>query len=119
MIDFCSGSEYNKLEKMMDELDDYYEPLLYKASREQEPREFLVGEQVAAVWPTDNLWYRGRVLGSMGGKWQVFYMDYGDTRYVEEPYIMPLDRNFCVLPAQAIRAHLSGQLILSYSLSLH
>ena len=104
----------------MDELDDHYEPLLYKASKEQkEPRVFTVGEQVAAIWPTDNLWYRGRVLGSKGGRWEVFYMDYGDTRYVEEPYIMPLDRNFCVLPAQAIRAHLSGQLILSYSLSLH
>lgn len=105
------GSQYEKLGKMMDELDDHYEPLVAKFFKEGQPlvpREFSVGDQVAAVWPTDNLWYRGVVKARKAGKWEVFYMDYGDTKYVEEPYIMPLDRNFCVLPAQAIRAHLAG-----------
>ena len=96
----------------MDELDDFYEPQLQKVLKQEQelraPVSFSVGDQVASVWGVDNLWYRGVVRGHKMGLWEVFNIDYGETHLVGAPYIMPLDGNFCVFPAQAIRAKLAG-----------
>ena len=102
------GYQYDKLNQLMNELDDHYElqlmELLQQDPNVRTPASFSVGDPVASVWETDNLWYRGVVRGNKMGKWEVFNVDYGDTHLVGEPFIMPLDRNFCVFPAQAIRA---------------
>ena len=107
------GFQYDKLNRLMNELDDHYEfqlmELLQQDPNVRTPASFSVGDPVASVWETDNLWYRGVVRGNKMGKWEVFNVDYGDTHLVGEPFIMPLDRNFCVFPAQAIRAKLAGE----------
>ena len=112
---FFSGSRYDQLNQMMDELDNHYEPKVVefeKAMKEKKPLEtphtFSVGDLVAAVWHHDQLWYRGVVKAVKEEKYEVFFFDYGDTVWVRDPYIWPLDSKFCVLPKQAIRAKLSG-----------
>ena len=116
---FFLGSEYDKLNKMMDSLDLHYEPKLAKYVEDLEKKKepsgppiFYVGDHVAAVWETDQLWYRGVVKSlHQEKKYEVFFFDYGDTVCVMEPYIWPLHPKFCVLPKQAIKAKLSGRTI--------
>ena len=103
---------------MMDELDDHYEPKVeefVKAMKEKKPvripHTFSVGDLVAAVWHHDQLWYRGVVKAVKEEKYEVFFLDYGDTNWVMDPYIWPLDSKFCIFPTQAIRAKLSGTIV--------
>ena len=112
---FFSGSRYDKLNQMMDDLDNHYEPKVVefeKAMKEKKPlgtpHTFSVGDLVAAVWHHDQMWYRGVVKAVKEEKYEVFLFDYGDTVWVRDPYIWPLDSKFCILPKQAIRAKLSG-----------
>merc|ERR1711974_67735 len=72
------------------------------------PTTFSVGDYVAAVWTTDQQWYRGQVQSVKEDKYEVFLFDYGDTLCVGEPYIWPLHPRFSLLPKQAIKAKLSG-----------
>ena len=104
---------------MMDEMDLHYEPKVEKYGQDLEkkkapsgPPTFSVGDHVAAVWETDQQWYRGVVKSlQQEKKYEVFFFDYGDTVCVGEPYIWPLHPKFCVLPKQAIKAKLSGKII--------
>lgn len=109
------GSEYDRLNRMMDEMDLHYEPKVEKYVKEVKenkvsipPPTFSVGDYVAAVWTTDQQWYRGQVQAVKEDKYQVFLFDYGDSLCVGEPYIWPLHTKFSLLPKQAIKAKLSG-----------
>ena len=117
IVCFISGSEYDKLNKLMDELDLHYEPKAEKYLKDLSenkvptgPPSFSVGDHVAAVWSTDQKWYRGQVKSIKQEMYEVFLFDYGDTLCVEEPYIWPLHSKFSVLPKQAIKAQLSGKI---------
>ena len=90
----------------MDDLDDYYEGL-----PSVEGERISVGQNVAATWPGDNIWYRGTVKAQKEDGWEIFFFDYGDSQVVREPYVRLLHRKFSYLPAQAIRAKLAGQIL--------
>ena len=114
---FFLGSQYDKLNQMMDELDNHYEPKVEKYEVDMmknqpvlTPHTFTVGDLVAAVWQTDQMWYRGVVKSIKEDQYEVFLFDYGDTISVRQPYIWPLDRKFFNLPKQAIKAKLSGRI---------
>ena len=99
----------------MDELDMHYEPKAEKYEKDvaenkapSRPPTFSVGDHVAAVWSTDQQWYRGQVSSVKQEIYEVFLFDYGDTVCVSEPYIWPLHSKFSALPKQAIEAKLSG-----------
>ena len=103
---------------MMDELDLHYEPKAEKYLKDLDenkvpsgPPTFSVGDYVAAVWRTDEKWYRAQVKSVKEEMFEVFLFDYGDTISVHEPYIWPLHSKFSLLPKQAIKAKLSGRII--------
>ena len=109
----------------MDELDLHYEPKMEKYVKEVNqskvyipPTTFSVGDYVAAVWTTDQQWYRGQVQSVKEDKYEVFLFDYGDTLCVGEPYIWPLHPKFSLLPKQAIKAKLSGEIISPFQLTV-
>ncbi|KAF0291967.1 Tudor domain-containing protein 1 [Amphibalanus amphitrite] len=62
-----------------------------------------VGQTVAALYPDDGVWYRGRVLETAAGKVTVFFVDYGDTRSVSLAEVRPLRPEHAALAGQAIR----------------
>ena len=102
----------------MDELDMHYEPKAEKYEKDvaenkapSRPPTFSVGDHVAAVWSTDQQWYRGQVASVKQEMYEVFLFDYGDTTRVGEPYIWPLHSKFSALPKQAIKAALSGKIM--------
>ena len=106
LILFTLGSQYDKLDRLMNSLDEYYEAL-----PPDDGETIRVGLAVATIWPGDNLWYRGVVKAQRNDEWEVHFVDYGDTLVMKEASIRPLERRFCFLPAQAIRAKLAGQIL--------
>ena len=60
-----SASEYDNLNKMMDELDVFYDKMTNKPNQDDDKfiyshHSIKVGDYVAVTW-TDNMWYRGLV----------------------------------------------------------
>ena len=84
-----SASSYDKLNKMMDEIDNFYEKLLREEGLSKQStkwakmRETITdGEYVAVMW-IDQMWYRARVRNFVNHtELRVFYIDYGTTRVV-------------------------------------
>jgi len=109
------ASSYDKLNKMMDEIDNFYEKLLReeglskRSTKWAKMRETITdGEYVAVMW-IDQMWYRARVRNFVNHtELRVFYIDYGTTRVVRLHQMYPLDARFFNLPAQAIEVSLAG-----------
>ena len=129
-----SASSYDKLNKMMDDIDNFYEKLLREegiskqSTKWAKMRETITdGEYVAVMW-IDQMWYRARVRNFVNHtELRVFYIDYGTTRVVRCDkkrefktefmfsclffrlhQMYPLDSRFFDLPAQAIEVSLAG-----------
>ena len=127
-----TASSYDKLNQMMDDIDNFYEKLLREEGLSKQStkwakmRESITdGEYVAVMW-IDQMWYRARVKNFVNHtELRVFYIDYGTTRVVrcDEKRITkqillslifrlhqmyPLDARFFNLPAQAIEVSLAG-----------
>ena len=129
-----TASSYDKLNQMMDDIDNFYEKLLREEGLSKQStkwakmRESITdGEYVAVMW-IDQMWYRARVKNFVNHtELRVFYIDYGTTRVVrcdEKRFrkkillslfyifrlhqMYPLDARFFNLPAQAIEVSLAG-----------
>lgn len=65
---------------VLDLLNDYFRT----AHQFQAVKEVQVGSVYAALYEEDNEWYRGKVVrqSSGGDKWEVFFIDYGNTATV-------------------------------------
>ena len=105
------ASEYDKLNEMMDHLDQHYQQVLKEkelGNVDTMLDKISVGDFVAITW-TDNMWYRGKVLKYQDYQTlKVFYIDYGTFADVKRSCIYKLDAKFFELPAQAMTAELSG-----------
>ncbi|XP_050670782.1 uncharacterized protein LOC126969418 [Leptidea sinapis] len=69
-----------------------------------------IGELVAAVFPTDGQWYRGRVLSTERKDHciEVMYIDYGNTAWLLESQVRILPPRYVALPEQAVGCVLAG-----------
>ena len=84
-----TASSYDKLNQMMDDIDNFYEKLLREEGLSKQStkwakmRESITdGEYVAVMW-IDQMWYRARVKNFVNHtELRVFYIDYGTTRVV-------------------------------------
>lgn len=104
------ASEYDKLNEMMDSLDNFYALDSNSSELSLEGCEVCVGDLVAVPW-TDNMWYRGKVMGMKDlTTLKVFYIDYGSAADVKRNQARLLAPQFMNLPSQAMLAKLSGLL---------
>jgi len=105
------ASEYDKLNKMMDRLDQHYQLVLKEkelGNVDTMLGKISVGDFVAITW-SDNMWYRGKIIKYQDYQTlKVFYIDYGTTADIKRSCMFKLDANFFELPAQAIYAELAG-----------
>ena len=70
------------------------------------------GSYCAARYYEDQAWYRAKILETLGGdKVTVKFVDYGNIEEVSINEISPLNRQLCILPAQAIRCSLKKEVI--------
>jgi len=105
------ASEYDKLNKMMDCLDQHYQLVLKEKALgnvDTMSDKISIGDFVAITW-TDNMWYRGKVIKYQDYQTlKVFYIDYGTTADIKRSCMYKLDSKFFELPAQAMNAELGG-----------
>ena len=98
-----SASEYDKLNKMMDCLDQHYQLVLKEKALgnvDTMSDKISIGDFVAITW-TDNMWYRGKVIKYQDYQTlKVFYIDYGTTADIKRSCMYKLDSKFFELPAQ-------------------
>ncbi|XP_052789839.1 uncharacterized protein LOC128224159 isoform X2 [Mya arenaria] len=94
------------LEELMDELEEEYRDC---GDKYQIPEELIKpGLVCATLFPEDNNWHRGVILGkSMAGLVKVYYVDYGNTNFVSINTLKFLKEKFMVLPAQAIQCRMA------------
>ncbi|XP_060568435.1 tudor domain-containing protein 5-like [Ruditapes philippinarum] len=97
------------LEYLMDQLDE-----AYNKDRDMDiyrmPEDLMVPGQVCAtLFPEDNNWHRGVITGSNDkGFIEIYYVDYGNTNFVQKNMIRFLKAEFLTLPAQAVQARLAN-----------
>jgi len=102
------ASEYDRLNDLMDSLDSFYAKDRSSSQLTLEGCDVTVGDLVAVPW-TDNMWYRGKVMGVKDlTTLKVFYMDYGSVADVKRTLARQLSHEFHYLPCQAILAKMSG-----------
>ena len=102
------ASEYGRLNDLMDSLDSFYAMDRSSTQLTLEGCDVTVGDLVAVPW-TDNMWYRGKVMGVKDlTTLKVFYMDYGSVADVKRTLARQLSPQFHYLPCQAILAKMSG-----------
>ncbi len=67
-----------------------------------------VGEIVVCRFTVDNKWYRAKVIDTDPdiSKTKVFYVDYGNTEWVEDSRVQPMEPQFMHLPFQAVECFL-------------
>merc|ERR1719300_1353680 len=101
-------SSFPELNRMMDDLDHFYTNGENSQNLSLHNSEILEGDLLAVTW-TDNMWYRGRVVGMKDLETvTVFYLDYGTVCNVKKCNAYRLARKFTGLPCQALRANLHG-----------
>ena len=75
--------------------------------------QYSEGQIVAAVFPTDEKWYRAEIVSVKENEEKkkeivVLYVDYGDCRSLEESQVMELRTDYLTLRFQAIECFLAG-----------
>ncbi|XP_075227861.1 uncharacterized protein LOC142328183 isoform X2 [Lycorma delicatula] len=99
------GSEYGKLDKMMEDLDDFYSEEEYNYKM---PDMTIKPHQVCAC-TYDTKWHRTVVLKSCSAvDVKIEYVDYGTVDVVPKTRLRFLHKDFLELPAQAILAKLAS-----------
>ncbi|XP_050306722.1 maternal protein tudor-like isoform X2 [Anthonomus grandis grandis] len=84
---------------LMEDIQQFY--------RNRKPENGVVGAPVVGLFPEDNVLYRAQVLETLGGgKYKVFYVDFGNVSTVQK--IWPMEKKFMQMPAQAICCSLTG-----------
>ncbi|XP_038070422.1 uncharacterized protein LOC119739516 [Patiria miniata] len=105
---------YLQLAKYNDRLDKLMEEINAKLSdnnappppKDWQPR---VGEVCLARFHEDDRWNRVRILDIPGdGRYEVFYLDYGDREEVAKDWLHPAWNNILKLPFQAIQCSLTN-----------
>uniref|UniRef100_K1PDT6 Tudor and KH domain-containing protein n=1 Tax=Magallana gigas TaxID=29159 RepID=K1PDT6_MAGGI len=70
-----------------------------------------IGDLVAAPFDQDASWYRARVCGFLGDdpdQLDLFYLDYGDSCYLDKAKVRVLQSQFLSLPFQAVECELAN-----------
>ena len=102
-VQILSAEIQEPLAAMMIELNEY-------CTSAVKPYNPVVGEVVAAQYTDDGcvLWYRARVNQVLGEKYQVTFVDYGNTELVEKKQICQISDTFLELPQVTVKCKLKG-----------
>jgi len=95
-----SSSQHQRIDDAMEEFDG-------ESSSELE-RPIMRGTLCAALFSADNLWYRVKVVSTMGrGGIQVKFIDYGNTEVVNEETLRKLPAHLLAFEPQAMESQLA------------
>uniref|UniRef100_A0A1B0D8U1 Uncharacterized protein n=1 Tax=Phlebotomus papatasi TaxID=29031 RepID=A0A1B0D8U1_PHLPP len=107
------GPQCAELDHLVTTMTDYYDQ---KANQElHRIREPYLGQIVAAVFKWDSKWYRAEVVAILPNEFNdgkvvldIYFLDYGDSAYVETSEVYQLRPDFLTLRFQAIECFLAN-----------
>ncbi|XP_021350187.1 uncharacterized protein LOC110448334 isoform X2 [Mizuhopecten yessoensis] len=95
----------NELQTMMDQMNEHYNSLSPTKSAIGQPE---IGMPCVAKFSEDELWYRAEISSYDDKTVEVQFIDYGNSESVDLKSVKHIQKEFTVLPLQAIRCCLSG-----------
>lgn len=110
-VQLC-GPQTAKLDRLVDEMTEYYE---VEANRDAHRlSDQYLGQIVATQFKYDAKWYRAEVVGICPSEYDprnvvldVFFVDYGDSQYVDPKEVYGIRTDFLTLRFQAIECFLA------------
>ncbi|XP_061599319.1 tudor domain-containing 6-like [Cololabis saira] len=84
--------------------------LAQEAGRAPQDETFLqnLGSRCLALFPSDNQWYRARVVGKTQNNLQVVFVDYGNESEVDLDGVRPLTQSLLEMSPRALLCRLNG-----------
>uniref|UniRef100_A0A6B2EDB9 Putative kinase anchor protein n=1 Tax=Phlebotomus kandelakii TaxID=1109342 RepID=A0A6B2EDB9_9DIPT len=107
------GPQCAELDHLVNTMTEYYDqPENRELHRIREP---YLGQIVAGMFKWDNKWYRAEVVAILPNEFQdgkvildIYFVDYGDSAYVETSDVFQLRTDFLTLRFQAIECFLAN-----------
>ncbi|XP_056002323.1 tudor and KH domain-containing protein homolog isoform X2 [Ostrea edulis] len=100
-------SKSMELDEIVKDMSQYY-----SKERESDVEDDIgLGQLVAAPFDQDSSWYRARVSGFQGDdpdQLDLFYLDYGDSCYLQKSKVRILQSEFMRIPFQAVECELAN-----------
>lgn len=106
------GPHTAKLDSLVEEMTEYYSQLEnQKLHKVEDP---CLGQIVTAMFKYDSKWYRARIVGILPNDYDprnvvldLFFLDYGDSEYVQPDEVFEIRTDFLTLRFQAIECFLA------------
>lgn len=106
------GPQTAKLDTLVDEMTEYYSQLENQSLHKVEDP--CLGQIVTAMFKYDSKWYRARIVGILPNDYDprnvvldLFFLDYGDSEYVQPDEVFEIRTDFLTLRFQAIECFLA------------
>lgn len=106
------GPHTAKLDSLVDEMTEYYSQL--ENQRLHKVEDPCLGQIVTAMFKYDSKWYRARIVGILPNDYDprnvvldLFFLDYGDSEYVQPDEVFEIRTDFLTLRFQAIECFLA------------
>ncbi|GAB0100104.1 Tudor domain-containing protein [Sergentomyia squamirostris] len=107
------GPQSTELDHLVSTMTEYYDQ---KSNRElHKIREPYLGQIVAAMFKWDNKWYRAEVVAILPNEFNdgkvvldIYFVDYGDSAYMDPSDVFQLRTDFLTLRFQAIECFLAN-----------
>lgn len=106
------GPQTTKLDSLVEEMTEYYGKLENQVLHKVEDP--CLGQIVTAMFKYDSKWYRARVVGILPNDFDprnvvldLFFLDYGDSEYVQPHEVFEIRTDFLTLRFQAIECFLA------------
>lgn len=106
------GPQTTKLDGLVEEMTEYYsQPENQALHKVEDP---CLGQIVTAMFKYDSKWYRARIVGILPNDYDprnvvldLFFLDYGDSEYVQPNEVFEIRTDFLTLRFQAIECFLA------------
>lgn len=106
------GPQTTKLDSLVEEMTEYYsQPENQALHKVEDP---CLGQIVTAMFKYDSKWYRARIVGILPNDFDprnvvldLFFLDYGDSEYVQPHEVFEIRTDFLTLRFQAIECFLA------------
>lgn len=106
------GPQTSKLDRLVEEMTEYYSQSENRTLHKVEDP--CLGQIVTAMFKYDSKWYRARIVGILPNDFDprnvvldLFFLDYGDSEYVQPHEVFEIRTDFLTLRFQAIECFLA------------
>ena len=102
----CQPTNYStELDQLMTHIGDYCAEITTK------PDSYESGVPCFAMFPDDQEWYRAEIQQNKGDMIEVFYVDYGNSGFVNKDQMLAMGKAFTTMPKASVTCTLEGKFV--------